>query len=625
MIKKTEELWGITTFFNPAGYKNKVENYRIFRDKSHKQGLHLVTVELAFNDKKFELNKNDAEILIQIRGNDNNIMWQKERLLNIGFEKLPSDCDKVVWIDCDVIFDNSDWIKKTINLLNKYMLVQPFSKVVRLGKGVIDLSKTEQNKSIEESEEYSQVYSLYNNLQNNYITGLVWAFRREVFEKFGFYDQAILGSSDRLMSYAFYNDIFLNKLDKNFVDSCITPSMKDSYYEWVKNISNIVKGSVYFLDEPLYHLWHGELKNRMYHIRNKIIKNNNFNPSIDIVLSVDDIWSWSSNKTDMHKEVKKYFLLRNEESDNIKVCTSVDRKFIKYLLVMINSISKNTNSVVEIFVLARGLHIEDKRKITKLSSDKLLIKIIDMDSYFTDKSFLLPSHIGSKSTMDRLLITSILNNIKKIIYLDVDLIVKGDIFDLYFFDTGSKGVCARVCGPGPYQNIKGLVEVWGNNNFNIIKDFSDYVNPDINNCFNAGVMLLNLEVMRRNSFEEKVFKMIERHPINDQFILNLYTNGEHTELPISWNYFPITDNKKVEKKIIHWIGPNKPWNSFPSFYNEWYKYHFGNNIFLKFKVTIIVIINNIITNIDQKLGLLGIFLRKKMSKFHSSSKKNKNI
>ena len=54
-------FWGITTYYNPQKYRNKIENYRKFRNASKRQGLKLLTVELAFGDNDFELKKSDYE------------------------------------------------------------------------------------------------------------------------------------------------------------------------------------------------------------------------------------------------------------------------------------------------------------------------------------------------------------------------------------------------------------------------------------------------------------------------------------------------------------------------------------------------------------------------------------
>ena len=108
-------FWGLTTFFNPNNYKNKISNYGLFRESAKRQGLKLVTVECAFKNSPFQLTAEDADILIQVRSNS--VLWQKESLLNIALSKLPSDCDKISWIDNDIIFLNDNWVSETSKLL----------------------------------------------------------------------------------------------------------------------------------------------------------------------------------------------------------------------------------------------------------------------------------------------------------------------------------------------------------------------------------------------------------------------------------------------------------------------------------------------------------------------------
>ena len=92
------DLWAITCYFNPMRYQRRLANFRIFRDRLQ---LPLVAVELAYG-QEFELQAQDAEILIQLR--DGAVLWQKERLLNIALQALPSSCHRVAWLDCDIFF-----------------------------------------------------------------------------------------------------------------------------------------------------------------------------------------------------------------------------------------------------------------------------------------------------------------------------------------------------------------------------------------------------------------------------------------------------------------------------------------------------------------------------------------
>lgn len=309
-------FWGITTFFNPAGYNNKYENYKIFRESSKKQGLNLCAVELAFGKAKFELKKDDAEILIQIRGNENNIMWQKERMFNIALESLPKDCDKIVWLDCDVLFENEDWINETSHLLERYVVVQPFAMSIRLLRDNKILSDPE-ILPIGDMEGHKLESRAYKFAETNikqpkvYLksghTGYAWAGRKEVFDKHGFYDQNIIGSGDLFMAHAYYahRDHRQVKL--------IPKKTLNNYYLWKERIFNEVKGSVWYTKGVLYHLWHGSQKSRNYFNRYLVMEKYDFDSGKDMRIGENKLWEWSSDKPELHSYLIDYFFLRNEE------------------------------------------------------------------------------------------------------------------------------------------------------------------------------------------------------------------------------------------------------------------------------------------------------------------------
>jgi hypothetical protein len=116
------KLCAITCFFNPAGYRRRVQNYRWFRKKL---SAPLITVELSFNGR-FELGPADADILIQLTQGD--IMFQKERLLNVALKRVPPGCTAIAWLDCDVVFASDDWPDQTMKALERFAIVQLFSE-----------------------------------------------------------------------------------------------------------------------------------------------------------------------------------------------------------------------------------------------------------------------------------------------------------------------------------------------------------------------------------------------------------------------------------------------------------------------------------------------------------------
>lgn len=306
-------MWGLTSFFNPIGYSNKIKNYRKFRQSSLKQGLKLLCVELSFGDQEPELTKEDADILIQVRSDT--ILWQKERLLNIGLKNLPSDCTKLVWIDCDVILQYKNWVEETYELLDRCFVVQPYSFAVRLPKDNINLDFENLPFGSEEGQKiHSMAYGMSDfeeeKLSNFFVhghSGFAWAARREVFNRYGFYDRLILGSGDLMMAYAFYGHKF------NYVRSLSSESMQSDQDKWLEKVYDIVRGRVHFAPGLIFHLWHGDIINKLHNERFEILVSEDFDPKEDIELDENECWTWATNKPRLHQWCREYFNFRKEE------------------------------------------------------------------------------------------------------------------------------------------------------------------------------------------------------------------------------------------------------------------------------------------------------------------------
>ena len=125
-------LWAVTSYFNPAGYRRRKANYRVFRERLP---LPLLTVEWSPTGQ-FELQPGDADILIQLTGGD--VMWQKERLLNIGVERLPSQCKHVAWVDCDLVFEREGLREAILNALDAVPAVQLYDRAAYVDRTPIE-------------------------------------------------------------------------------------------------------------------------------------------------------------------------------------------------------------------------------------------------------------------------------------------------------------------------------------------------------------------------------------------------------------------------------------------------------------------------------------------------------
>src|ERR1017187_517037 len=109
-----DPLWVVTSYYNPAGYKRRLQNFKTFRRHLNAP---LMVVELA-KAGRHQLSKDDGNIVLSLTGEDR--IWQKERLLNIGIAQLPRHVEYVAWVDCDVIFDDENWVNSAKSRLEKH-------------------------------------------------------------------------------------------------------------------------------------------------------------------------------------------------------------------------------------------------------------------------------------------------------------------------------------------------------------------------------------------------------------------------------------------------------------------------------------------------------------------------
>ena len=112
--RDSSPLWAVTCLFGDVINGRRLANYRVFRDALQ---VPLIAVELAFNGRT-QLKRDDADVVISLTGGD--VMWQKERLLNLALAHLPDACRYVAWLDSDVILRREDWPLATCRLLDEF-------------------------------------------------------------------------------------------------------------------------------------------------------------------------------------------------------------------------------------------------------------------------------------------------------------------------------------------------------------------------------------------------------------------------------------------------------------------------------------------------------------------------
>lgn len=300
----------ITAYFNPARYRSRLLNFRTFRQHL---GVPLIAVEFS-PTADFDLRRDDADVLIQLT--DGDVMWQKERLLNIAIASLP-DCEAVAWLDCDVVLLGEDWVKRTLRRLDSCKLVQPFSRVTELPPGGRRMaargerarpSFAFQCQTGEIGEREIATWRVGEDPVPLHC-GYAWVARRELLSTHGFYDASILGGATREIATA-----ALGELDALAACRARTAPQLKHVLDWAEPFARDVGGEVGCVHGDLIHLWHGRTVDRGYGVRYQLLIDNCFNPRSDIEHS-GGCWRWASDKPKLHKGALGYFASRREDGD----------------------------------------------------------------------------------------------------------------------------------------------------------------------------------------------------------------------------------------------------------------------------------------------------------------------
>ncbi len=173
-------------------------------------------------------------------------------------------------------------------------------------------------------------------------------------------------------------------------------------------------------------------------------------------------------------------------------------------------------------------------------------------------------------TYYRLLISELLPEYDRCLYLDGDLVVQCDVGELLKFDLGTNYLAAikdigMQCGQGVYYT----------------EHQKEIGFESMDGYFNAGVLVFNLCQIRLDGMVEKFIKAIEKkYTIEDQDILNVTCQNRILYLPVKYNVFSGFLGKEEFRKcgafgeeellqvwddkisIIHYAGAyDKPWKN----------------------------------------------------------------
>lgn len=261
----------------------------------------------------------------------------------------------------------------------------------------------------------------------------------------------------------------------------------------------------------------------------------------------------------------------------IPVVFAADGNYVPMLTTTIHSMLANASSdyYYDIFVFARGMSSEDMRIMRQVYAEPGKVSLTFYDVSRIVESYELATnnaHI-SIETYYRFLVQELLPHYDKVLYLDSDIIVSGDVSQLYATELGDN-LLAAVRD----LDFLGNVNMKGGERMRYAKDVLGMKDPYA--YFQAGVLVLNTAAMRNlHSVKEWLkFASDSRYIYNDQDILNAECEGRVLFLDYRWNvmtdcmgrianvlsYAPLREFEaylasRNDQLITHYAGAEKPW------------------------------------------------------------------
>ena len=250
----------------------------------------------------------------------------------------------------------------------------------------------------------------------------------------------------------------------------------------------------------------------------------------------------------------------------IPIFFAVDDGYIPFLAVAIQSLVDNSSAdkYYTIKILHTNIKEENKRKISKYEKENVNIEFVDLSYYIEKvKDKLYTRDYYSKTTYFRLFIPELYPQYDKVLYLDSDITILTDIAELYNIDMQDNLVAAA-----PDDVIQ------------TIKVFQEYAEKVVGvatykNYFNAGVLLMNLDELRKFKFQEKFLYLlgsVKFSVAQDQDYLNRLCKGRTKIIENTWDRMPIGGDtvNREDLHLIHYNLAFKPWHFEDILYKEYF-------------------------------------------------------
>lgn len=240
----------------------------------------------------------------------------------------------------------------------------------------------------------------------------------------------------------------------------------------------------------------------------------------------------------------------------IPIFITIDNNYVPYAEVAIRSIKENSSKDYNynIYILHQKLAQNDKETLKSLEDENYKIIFREMKEvleHITDRVENRFKNTFTPEIYFRLFIPEIFIEYDKGIYIDSDIVVPGDISELYNNELGNNLIGACID-----KSVYDIPE--------IMNYYENAVGISRDKYVNSGVLLMNLKELRNKKFTKHFLNLLNKYHFDtvapDQDYLNVICNGKILYLGDEWDAMPTEGGKELENpKLIHYNLFQKPW------------------------------------------------------------------
>lgn len=291
----------IAIYFNPANYYSREFALNEFLNNEF-AGVDRFIIGIDFKSEPSDYIQNFGDRFSHIITLNEHI-WPREFAINQFVQNhLDKKYRKLIIVDADISWTNSNWFNEMSILLDKYRVVQGYRQLRILdstGKSTPNLINSFRYKNPDKTKAL-----FYRNDM-----GGIWGIHRSLWEDLdGLFDKYPHPNANELHAAAFHGKPMFCGLAKTLPEN----SLKE-YVAWAQRISSWTNSEIGFIDQEINHKWH-HIAYREKNIKLASFLNyNKFDPAID--LDYANYQFDGINKEFYQSRYRSYFVERQDDGD----------------------------------------------------------------------------------------------------------------------------------------------------------------------------------------------------------------------------------------------------------------------------------------------------------------------